>query len=129
MNKKINEKEIEEMNKKFPTGHYDRKGKTIGLGTWAKLLEDKKYSIVEQKEVKIGKKVYFVSSVWLGIDYAFEDEKKPVIFETMIFKRNNIKELLGDDIYQDRYCTEQQAIAGHKKAIRLLKAGKICNIK
>lgn len=124
---KINKKAVEAMDKKFPRNHYDKQGKVIGLGTWAKLLEDENYRMIKREDIKIGRKVYFVSTVWLGIDHGWAG-KKPLLFETMIF-RNTVKKdksnLNRIDVYQDRYCTEKEAIAGHKKVVKLLKQGKL----
>ena len=55
-----------------------------------------------------------ISTVFLGIDHNFFGGK-PLLFETMIFggKHND---------YQDRYHTWEEAEAGHKKAVDLVKA-------
>lgn len=49
-----------------------------------------------------------VSTVFLGIDHSFEKDGEPVLFETMVFG--------GElNLDQDRYCTVEQAIAGHEE--------------
>lgn len=123
MEQKINEKEIKKMDEKSPTGHFDRKGNEIGIGTCAKLLEDKKYRIIKQEVIKVGKKIFFVSTVWLGINHNLSEVKraKRLIFETMIFEKTKIGIKFGDSIYTDRYSTEKEAVDGHKKAVSLLK--------
>jgi hypothetical protein len=51
----------------------------------------------------------YVSTVFLGIDHnwGFEDEKRPILFETMVFGGEY-------DELQFRYCTIDEARAGHK---------------
>jgi len=55
-----------------------------------------------------------VSTVFLGLDhsYCYDEVHEPVLFETMIFGGKY-------DQYQDRYCTWDEAIEGHKKAVKL----------
>lgn len=58
-----------------------------------------------------------VSTVFLGIDHAWPldgDVAKhaPVLFETMIFPKDSF-----DEQYCDRYCTREEAKAGHVRAI------------
>jgi hypothetical protein len=50
----------------------------------------------------------FVSTVFLGINhnFGFAHEKRPILFETMIFGGKM-------DEYQHRYCTYEEALAGH----------------
>ncbi len=50
-----------------------------------------------------------VSTVFLGLNHRY-GEGVPVLFETMIFGGEH-------DQYQDRYCTYDEAEAGHKKAL------------
>lgn len=67
-----------------------------------------------------------ISTVWLGINHSFSryfdnEEKKPIIFETMIFdERENVPENDLDE-YQERYSTLEEAEEGHKKAILFVK--------
>jgi hypothetical protein len=54
-----------------------------------------------------------VSTVFLGLDHRFnETQGDPILFETMIFNGPH-------DGYQERYCTWDEAEAGHKKAVEL----------
>ena len=47
-----------------------------------------------------------LSTVFLGMDYNHTGEGKPILFETMVFG--------GDmDGRQERYCTWDEALAGH----------------
>ena len=53
-----------------------------------------------------------VSTVFLGLDYSFGGSK-PLLFETMIFGGKN-------EGYQERYSTKEEAIKGHKEAVKLV---------
>ncbi len=61
---------------------------------------------------------YWVSTVYLGIDHSF-GSGPPLIFETMIFD-NEADEFLS---FQDRYSTEEQAVAGHAAAVEAVEKG------
>jgi len=52
-----------------------------------------------------------ISTIFLGIDYNF-DSGPPVLWETMIFGGEH-------DEYQERYTSEKDARAGHKRAVEL----------
>jgi|SRR3954469_11582606 hypothetical protein len=54
-----------------------------------------------------------VSTVFLGLDHGYGDGP-PLIFETMIFGGQH-------DAYQERYSTWQEAEAGHKRAVVMVK--------
>lgn len=54
----------------------------------------------------------WVSTVWLGLDHQWDDDKQPLLYETMIF----VKE--GEEIYCSRYSTWKEAEEGHKHAIQ-----------
>lgn len=49
-----------------------------------------------------------VSTVFLGINHNFLGEGRPILFETMVFGGEHDQE-------QERYCTEQEALAGHER--------------
>lgn len=57
-----------------------------------------------------------VSTVWLGLDHGFMDEKK--IFETMIFGGEHDSECA-------RYPSEEQALYGHHQATLDLLLGRV----
>lgn len=67
-----------------------------------------------------------VSTVFLGIDHSWmEDSSNPVLFETMIFRKLSKPIEFGGIVlyndslpYQDRYCTWQEALEGHEKAVQ-----------
>jgi hypothetical protein len=57
-----------------------------------------------------------VSTVFLGHDHAFGGAV-PVLWETMIFGG-------AHDGFQDRYTSKDDALAGHAKAVELVKAAR-----
>ncbi|MDD5199248.1 MAG: hypothetical protein PHC88_05540 [Terrimicrobiaceae bacterium] len=80
-----------------------------GVLEWGRDFEDREKKIVRQDELPNG---YWVSTVWIGINYRYGDGP-PLIFETMVFDSRN-----GDAAdYQERYSTEDDAIIGHLKAV------------
>lgn len=86
---------------------YDRAGHPISADAWGELHADFGYVVVAKTDAGDGVEV---STVWLGIDYAFEGP--PLIFETMIF---------GGPLDQAcwRYPNEVAALAGHDQAVAL----------
>lgn len=60
-----------------------------------------------------------VSTVFLGLDYNFMCGP-PVLFETMIFEGN--EETYS---YRERYCTHEEALKGHEKAVRYATTGEL----
>jgi len=57
-----------------------------------------------------------VSTVFLHLDHNWDPEGKPVLFETMIFGGEYNEEMW-------RYCTWDEAKAGHDKVVHCLKHG------
>lgn len=55
-----------------------------------------------------------VSTVFLGWDYRVFGEGPPILFETMIFGGRY-------DQYQERYCTRSEAVAGHERALYMVR--------
>lgn len=71
---------------------------------------------------------YEVSTVDLGLDHSF-GMGDPLYYETMIFLKDNVfkfpleeREENIFEYYQERYTTEEQARAGHQKAIDYVKS-------
>lgn len=54
-----------------------------------------------------------VSTVFLGLDHSF-GSGPPILWETMIFDGPH-------DMYQDRYSSREEALAGHAKAVAIAK--------
>jgi hypothetical protein len=88
--------------------YYDITGKPISLEKWAVEFEDPKKRRVGFTLLPNG---YEVSTVFLGLDHNFLGGK-PLIFETMVFEKN---ERL--DLDMERYSTLDEAKAGHKKMV------------
>ena len=94
-----------------PVKCYDKDGTQITMRQWAHLLEDDlEYKIVAQDHPAPN---VMVSTVWLGLDHNYSHEGPPIIFETMVFWGN----WSGDDDYQQRYSTMEQALEGHAHAL------------
>lgn len=97
------------------TTWYDRQGNALPSQTKEDyqrieaLLTDRSYKRVAQDTLPNGLRV---STVWLGVNYAFNDGP-PLIFETMVF-------LSKDDLSEqdmERYSTEEEALAGHQRMV------------
>ena len=90
---------------------------------------------MEQKEIRrAGHDVvgdYYVSTVFLGLDYSFSGEGEPILFETMVFenkksemnlfgkKRMYNKELELDGAFE-RYTTRKDAEEGHERIVKIV---------
>ncbi len=81
-------------------------------GMWMENQEDRRVAETEIEGIRI-------STVFLGLDhsYSFDKSATPILFETMIFGGEH-------DEYQERYCTWDEAEAGHHKAVLLGTEGK-----
>ena len=75
------------------------------MAVFAKRFSDPAYKIVKQETLPDGR---FLSTVWLGLDHSFNQNEKPIIFETMLFGQN------GNEEDAARYSTEAEAILGHE---------------
>lgn len=98
------------MSNEHDYGCYDINGNKISLEQWGGHTTDHTYKRVGYDEVNN----YRVSTVWTGIDMRLgsNDEAPPVIFETMVFPKDDWSE-----VYQERYSTLEQAQEGHKRAV------------
>ena len=103
---------------------YDRQGNIISTAEWGRLHDDLDYVRLGMTEIG----PYVVSTVWLGLDHSFM-EGPPVIFETMVFTssawnadRSDPDRELMVDIDTVRYCTEEEAYAGHEEVCLLVRA-------
>jgi hypothetical protein len=81
----------------------------IEMMEWAMGMSNIENRIVKHDKVD----GILVSTVFLGMDHRFGFEGPPVLFETMIFGGEH-------DQYQERYCTYQEAEAGHKRALEMV---------
>lgn len=91
---------------------YNRDCEPISVLEFEALLGDTSYVVVRKTQVRDAE----VSTVWLGVDHAFGFGTEPLIFETMIFGGSY-------DMYQWRYATELEALAGHEAVVASLLAG------
>jgi hypothetical protein len=96
----------------FLVTYHDRQGKEISREQWSEYLHDPDYKRVSLWTNWCGE--IEVSTVWLGMCFGDDRDK---LFETMIFRDDNGLE------FQDRYPTEEQAIAGHKRQVEWVEAG------
>jgi len=95
---------------------YNKQGMRIGLTCDADILKEwvdawSVSRVVAQTVVGPMR----VSTVFLVIDHnqSLDPDALPLVFETMIFDSD------GDDRYQERYSTWNEAEAGHAKAVAL----------
>ena len=96
---------------------FDRQGKPLtDFKEIAKMSSDPNYKIVKQEIVN----GYLVSTVWLGLNHSFDDSKI-LIFETMVFSKEQEKNGFHKDYEQLRYSTEREAIAGHQNTVEKYK--------
>lgn len=107
-------------------GWYDRQGRRISVNEASRLGKNRAYKVVKQEQVGM----YWISTVWLGLNHGWTETGPPVIFETMVFPQSgdeNIDALVKateDDEWgsmlerdSDRYCTEAEALAGHQRMV------------
>jgi hypothetical protein len=57
-----------------------------------------------------------ISTIFVGTAFHFENAKKPLVFETMIFNKND------EGIYQEKYSTYQDAEENHKFLVDVINA-------
>lgn len=111
--------------------YYDRKGNPITFWEWSGYISDLEYKIIKQDTFG----PFFVSTVWLGMDHGLgrffvkeeEEQPLPIIFETMIFdeseEEGSIEKVRSEiDCYQERHCSEKQALRGHEEACQIAAA-------
>jgi hypothetical protein len=79
---------------------------------YAAFMQDPKNRVVQQDRIGEVK----ISTVFLGLDHrsSFDTESLPILFETMVFGGPN-------DGHQERYCTWNDAYAGHLKTVDFVK--------
>jgi hypothetical protein len=97
--------------------NYKLDGKKIvpceSLLEWATAFESMDRHVADEKVLGLR-----VSTVFLGADhnFGFNNESEPVLFETMVFVGRT-----GHDIEMRRYCTWDEAEAGHKEIVANIK--------
>lgn len=105
--------------------YYDKNGAEIGYEDYVYLRYDgvdSDYKRVAETEIET--ESVWISTVWLGMDYGFgEDDRGPLIFETMVFA------ILGTDvvdmggIWTMKSASLQEAHGEHEHAVALAYAG------
>ena len=77
-------------------------------GRWFNNIENRRVAQTEETN-------WVVSTVFLGIDHRFTNQGAPQFFETQVF---------GGDFHEQiwRYATWEEAEAGHKEVVALIKA-------
>lgn len=106
--------------------YYDRTGDPIGLDQWHEHYLDPDYRRVALTAVldpsDLGA-ITYVYTMWLGIDQNFllgrasNGSSAPLIYETLV----NTGDGGADDVVE-RYSTEEDAVAGHKRHVAELSA-------
>ena len=101
--------------------YYILRGKEIipcDIETWSNFFENPENKIIKQTNIE--KK--FISTVFLGLDHKFgyEEDKRPILFETMVFNKGEWSEL-----YCERYHTYDEAVQGHNRIMEKVKNGEI----
>lgn len=87
----------------------------ISLEEASRLLGDAQARIVAQDPLVMGSiGLLWVSTVFLVLDYNPLGIGLPVLYETMVFGED------GEPLYQRRYCTREDALAGHQEALDTL---------
>ena len=116
---------MDELDQKYGPQYYNRKGEQVSSYEWMRNIKwaDRRVALTRVDK-------YFVSTVLLGLDNGFGLNSKPVIFETMIWWEPDVpkKSEFSDheinrvwDDYQERYCTEEEAIIGHAEAVDIVR--------
>ncbi len=104
--------------------HYDRQGNPMTMMEWASSFDKVNRQVKETTVSHYSRKWLlfrtgwsaYVSTVWLGLDHRFGNGP-PLIFESMVFGGPY-------DQYQERYSTEEEALAGHIRIVEALQKGK-----
>jgi hypothetical protein len=87
----------------------DRVVRCESLMTWARWFEVANRHMAQDVVGPVR-----ISTVFLGIDHNFNPHGPPILFETMIFGGQH-------DQYMDRYATKAEALAGHARAVNMVR--------
>lgn len=98
--------------------YYDKQGNRIDEIKLNELYSDPEYARVAKTVLDYG---MTISTVWLGFNYAFDKKKDLLIFETMVFPRG----FHDEEVYMERYSTEEEAIAGHERIVKMVQDGEL----
>jgi hypothetical protein len=100
--------------------YYDLDGNPCSLEQWEFIMATKDPRRVAEDTVHSLDGCYWVSTVWLGIDHGWNSEK-PVLWETMIFAKN--QDPLELDQWCQRYTSRDEALEGHRHVVEMLRNG------
>lgn len=95
--------------------YYNRRGEPISLAEFAELHDDFERNM---RVARTNTHRHHISTVLLGMDHNWGVGGKPLIFETMIFCRHEPECWMNE--WQKRYCTEEEALEGHERAVSLV---------
>lgn len=101
------------------TDYYDRRGRAITQSESFRLRENPEYKRVAETTLPNG---WWVSTVWLTIDHRWDETGQPIIFETMVFESSESATEADHPVGTTRYCTEDEALAGHLRIVMQLQA-------
>lgn len=93
--------------------YYDIDGRPLTMKEYLDIQEKDRYKRVGQDVVG----PFLISTVWLGMDHAFQQEEGPLIFETMVFLDDDY----GNEILCYRYKTKEAAREGHAHVVKRVK--------
>jgi hypothetical protein len=100
--------------------YYDRDGRPLDRMSYYKLAEDMAYKRVEETTIE---GLFWVSTVWLGLDHRMVGLGPPLIFETMVFPIHDGEPSMGEELWEftRRYSTEAEAHEGHGSTVLLVR--------
>ena len=99
------------MNRKFYMRDKDGNiSTTEDIHEWGEWYEDPDHRRIDKTELDGD---IMISTVFLGLNHGFLNDDPPILFETMIFGGS-------EDGYCERYSSETEARAGHKRALELV---------
>ncbi len=99
--------------------YFDKQGRPITLHQFSALFNDMRYKRVAYTELE----TVVISTVWLGIDHSYGFGGPPILFETMVFSKEQwrAKRAGLTDLDVDRYSTEEEALLGHEVMVKRAK--------
>lgn len=97
------------------TGYFietpDFKLKAVGLMKWARWMPTHR-TVARDSASRVE-----VSIVFLGLDHRFGGDGPPIVYETMVFRPDGPRSERWADQICERYCTREQALAGHAEIL------------
>lgn len=83
------------------------------MEVWTRFCEDREARVVARTDLP----AVMVSTVFLGLDHGWQ-QGRPILFETMVFRRRANGDLDWSDLACDRYATWDEAVAGHAAMVK-----------